>query len=696
MKTHPEHLVEPPIGTPPKPHKPRFGETVTETRPDGSKVVTHNDSPELLAQSLADPDPVQFDDNQQASGWKCMAEAIKAAQWELVHPEEPLEYLYGKQNIWAITEEEVLAALPPDISYPVAFCSRTTNRDMQLYLAGFSGGLSISVCNRFAVIPSDKIVLPSPEISETDAFEQNVQQHEIIQPGFVSPIIIGEKTIGKSTALKLVMRHIEEYQKEELAIYMQELDRYNEVKKKLGKDKESNIDIDEPVKPFKPVFYDGSPTESAHIYHLQYNPHGIPLVKDEVASYNAGTKYVKGGERSYDDLLLSGYDGGSISALRKPDQNGDDASMIVTQACIPIIGGIQPHRLEQFVKNDDETGFSTRLCIFRAHARPEKAEYLSVEQIRTENAVRAEEMRVINGRIGRKIKRMMAHRMIDEKRYASEFSVNDEHARLKPSFYCHPRHLYLTTEALVEYVNFRKYLRVSIQNSQYGQEEMPFVDRDCGRILRIAGMLHVWKHCEALDERGGQFQPRFTTEREIANRPISLKTLQSAIIIVLFTMQTRRAVFPRFAEKKEDKNVVQLAEKMVQQIAAEPRFNDWIPFEDIQVMLLKRFPTELREWTSKALGSFLKNTLKLQSEPKRVRRDGQKPVQKTCYRLADAVANWNARCVAPDASGEDQKLFTIGIDHVSKSVTPEHVDTVDKNGRVNDVSDSPIDMSNAV
>lgn len=609
-----------------------------------------DEMPIPVEQEIPEPEPVVFDPEPPAK-WSCMAEAIKAAQWELVHPEPPVESLVGIRNIWVVTEEELLGALPPDAAYPIERSYKTANRDLQLFLAGFLGALTMSTGYRFSVIATNHISIPADcsEQAGYEAYKVNVQAHEIAYPCTLWIIIIAEMSVGKSAGLNLFMKHIRDEQKSETIWFKAASNEYARLKAKAtakgGKAKEGEtgdeIDADKLVRPWKTVFIDDGPTEAALHYYLQYNPCGIGYFKDEGSTLFSGADmYHKGGGQSLADRLLPTHDGYGWATLRKPDAKDNiDASIDVPRATVPIVCGIQPARLQQFVAENDESGKATRLTVTRAKARKTEAKYLTAEEIDTAAATNAEETRAINDRIGLKIRRMLKMRMIGECRRPEE--VNENNRDLTPSLYSYTRHLCLTTEALVEYVNFRTYLKVSIENSPYGAEEAPFVDRDCGRILSIAGMLHVWQHCERLEERGGSFVPMPNSAWEIAKKPISLRTLQRAIIIVLYTMQTRRAEFTRFRPKSEDVKRHQLADTVLQHIAEHERYQSDIPFADVKAHLARQFP-EMKKWSSKTMGDFLKNTLCLNEHKPRI--NGK---QVLCYRLADALVNRQTVCAAP-------------------------------------------------
>lgn len=617
------------------------------TPPDTDNNIDASTAIELI-EDLPEPEPVTFDPEQPAR-WGSMAEAIRASQWELVHPEQPTETYVGR-NIWAVTEDELLAALPPDAAYPIEWSYKTANRDLQLFLAGFLGALTVSTGLRFSVIPTNKIAHPAEdtEVAGYDAYQINVRAHGIAYPLTLWLIIIAEMSVGKSAGLNLFMQHIRKEQQEETIWFKAKSSEYARLKAKAarkGKSKDGEtgeeIDEDKLIKPWKTVFIDDGPTEAALHYYLQYNPCGIGYFKDEGSTLFSGADmYHKGGGQSLADRLLPTHDGYGWATLRKPGSEDIDASVDVPRATVPIVCGIQPQRLAQFVSDNDESGKATRLTVMRAKARKTEAKYLTAEEINTASTVSAEETAAIHDRIGWKIRRMLRMRMIGECRKPEE--VNDGNRDLTPSLYAYTRHLCLTTDALVEYTNFRTYLKISIENSLYGAEEAAFVDRDCGRILSIAGMLHVWMHCERLEERGAHFIPMSNAAYEIAKIPVSKKTIQRAATIVLYTMQTRRAEFTRFRPKVDDVKRHQLADAVIQHIAEHERYQSDIPYADVKAHLMRAFPAEMKGWSDRTMGEFLKQTLCLNDHKPRIH--GKQVVS---YRLADALENRKTVCAAP-------------------------------------------------
>lgn len=146
---------------------------------------------------IPEPEPVVFDPEQPAK-YTNMAEAIKAAQWELVHPEQPAESFVGTRNIWVVTEDELLAALPPDVSYPIYRAATTANRDIQPFLAGFLGAMTTSTGHRFNAIASNRVTQPieRTEAAEFAAWKANVAAHEVIHPLTLWVIVIAEVSVG--------------------------------------------------------------------------------------------------------------------------------------------------------------------------------------------------------------------------------------------------------------------------------------------------------------------------------------------------------------------------------------------------------------------------------------------------------------------------------------------------------------------
>lgn len=61
-----------------------------------------------------EPEPVVFDPDPPPR-WSCMDEAVKAARWDLVYPQPKTESFVGTLDVWKITEEQLLNAIPPDL-----------------------------------------------------------------------------------------------------------------------------------------------------------------------------------------------------------------------------------------------------------------------------------------------------------------------------------------------------------------------------------------------------------------------------------------------------------------------------------------------------------------------------------------------------------------------------------------------------
>ena len=576
--------------------------------------------------------------------------AIEAAKAELLSTGNDCASFVGNLDIWNITEEDVLRHMPPDAAYAVEREARIGNRDQSLMLSSWEGMLSMAVGMRYMTAPSAQIHRSEPGASdaeEIESFKENRRRFgKRLQPGFQWILIVAQKSSGKSYALDYFRAPIEALQERDDRQY--KLDhaawKVAMAKTSKGTKKVEDISFQELHRPYKTMYFAHNPTQAAHLDLAVYNPRGVAIFTDEASSLFTGAgMYAKGGEESFRNYMLQGYDAGSYSEPRKRDPEGNDNSNGVRFHAVPLVAGIQPKRLSQLVADDDESGVMTRLKVFWADRPATKAQILTEEQIFSHDADTAAENEIISEWFRERIQGMASTLMIGETRRAIQ--LDEEEAKQPQTYLTYPRVLGFSREALVEFVNFSNWYKVSIENSRYGKEEGDFTDRDLDRVIRLAGMLHVYQHQERAEVSDtGAISCFQNTPQEIAAIPISMRTLQRAIVSVLFSAKTRRENFARFTDPetyKEHGAAQAYLDFLVKKYGAE-KFNEFMSFKAIRELKSPASCPFMADWKDKKWGSFFKNTLGL--KPERIVIDGK---QQQAYRLADALINRRAAMPAP-------------------------------------------------
>ena len=579
-------------------------------------------------------------------------EAIRAAEAELLTDGDDCPSFVGNLDIWGITEEDVLKHMPPDAAYAIERAARIGNRDLPLFIASWEGMLSMAVGMRFMAVPSAMIHRPgsADEAAEIESFKINRQRFgRLMQPCYLWSLIIGRKTCGKSFALEFFRQHIGEMQEQEASRFRLEMAAWREARRKTkdGQKETADVSFQELIRPYKTAFYSTSPTQAAHLGLMVHNPRGVAVFTDEASSlFSSAAMHAKGGDESFRNYLLKGYDAGSHDEHRKNDPEGNDPSNEVRFLGIPLVLGIQPARLQQLVEAGDESGVMTRLKVFWAERKDVKAEILTPEQIFSEDADMAEENQIVNNHFRERIQRMTRMLMVGENRLA--ITLDGQEALKPQAEHAWPRVLGLSRAALVEYRNFKNWLMVSVQSSRYGNEENDFVERDLDRAIRLAGMLHVYENLEQAEvsENG---EARWNTPQEIAAIPISMRTLQRAIISVLYSARIRRENFARFRNVNDARE--HAATQAFLSIIAkdEAKYSQFMSFSAIRKIPLPVELSAMKDWKDRKWGIFLKTKLKI--EPERQTIDGK---QQQAYRLADALHNFRAALPAP-AYEEDEE-----------------------------------------
>ena len=193
--------------------------------------------------------------------------------------------------------------------------------------------------------------------------------------------LVGPASFGKTPSLilpKLALRKLEKRLRREHAILMSEFEETLEKAKAIEKAWKGKVDAalkkdEEPperppeaVMPVKPILprvtvSDSTIEELAHL--LGQNPKGLLLFRDELSVWlDNMSRYTSGSDRA---IWLEFFNGGEI----KVDRRSLATPLIVDQAIVSIIGGIQPARLQDTL-NSAADGLQARFLFVYSNEAP--------------------------------------------------------------------------------------------------------------------------------------------------------------------------------------------------------------------------------------------------------------------------------------------------------------------------------------
>lgn len=234
-------------------------------------------------------------------------------------------------------------------------------------------------------IGCDSSFVALPLLSVLAAAIGNTRRIQLKRGWFAPPIIwtavVGESGTMKTPAFQLVMKPIENRQRQALEQnaeamkgFEDEMARYEKHLAEWKKDKKN--DGEPPRKPMRPkaarcLVKDTTVEALAPI--LMDNPRGVLLCRDELAGWiGSFDKYSKGGKGGNADAAhwLSMFNGDSITVDRK---TGEPRTIYVPQAFTTVTGGIQPGVLNRALGTEHrESGLAARLLLAWPPRKPRR------------------------------------------------------------------------------------------------------------------------------------------------------------------------------------------------------------------------------------------------------------------------------------------------------------------------------------
>lgn len=198
---------------------------------------------------------------------------------------------------------------------------------------------------------------------------------------------IGKPSSGKSPALDAPLDLLRALQKEVLGDYGSNQRTYEtalesarasrqlwekELKRAIADGKEAPempVEAEDPVSIAPPRLFTSDATTEAVIYKLVENPKGLLLIRDELSGWLGKMDKYGGGEGSDRAFWLEAYGGRSyvVDRVKHLDQ-----LIHVPHTTVPIIGGIQPDRLETLLLGGDDDGLCARFNYIWPVACPPK------------------------------------------------------------------------------------------------------------------------------------------------------------------------------------------------------------------------------------------------------------------------------------------------------------------------------------
>lgn len=164
--------------------------------------------------------------------------------------------------------------------------------------------------------------------------------------------LVGAAGVGKSPSIKSIVFPIRKLDGEEKRRYRKKLEEYNAY---LALDKKEQKNVPTVSKPIRKQFIVDDVTIEALIELHDQNPHGVAVLKDELAGwFKDMNKYKEGSDK---EQWLSSWSGDGISVDRITRQ-----SNYIARPIMPVLGGIQPLILSQFFTDENkDSGFLDRM-----------------------------------------------------------------------------------------------------------------------------------------------------------------------------------------------------------------------------------------------------------------------------------------------------------------------------------------------
>lgn len=175
--------------------------------------------------------------------------------------------------------------------------------------------------------------------------------------------LVGQAGVGKSPSIKSITYPLMKINGEEKRRYQKKKIEYDEY---LALSKKEKKDIPEVEKPKRTQFIVDDVTIEALLDLHDQNPHGVGVMKDELAGwFKDMNKYKDGSDK---EQWLSTWSGDGVSVDRITRQ-----SNYIARPIMPVLGGIQPLILTQFFTDENkDSGFLDRMLFSAPEIKVEK------------------------------------------------------------------------------------------------------------------------------------------------------------------------------------------------------------------------------------------------------------------------------------------------------------------------------------
>jgi hypothetical protein len=175
--------------------------------------------------------------------------------------------------------------------------------------------------------------------------------------------LVGGAGIGKTPSVKHMTWALKKVSGNEEKRYNKAVEAYEAFMSLDKKEKKTAVEV---KKPKKTQFIASSFTLEAIIELVEENQNGVGIFSDELASfYKDMNKYRQGSDKEF---WLSSWSNESVSVNRKTTKN-----MYIESPIMPIIGGIQPNILTEYITGQNkDNGFVDRMLISAPECKIEK------------------------------------------------------------------------------------------------------------------------------------------------------------------------------------------------------------------------------------------------------------------------------------------------------------------------------------
>jgi hypothetical protein len=176
----------------------------------------------------------------------------------------------------------------------------------------------------------------------------------------LSSIVSMDSSVGKSENLEMLIKPIENKQKEYRLKYLEELKTYNKTLNQRKGLQGKGSELDPPEKPIEKTILTTKATTEVLIRLLSLNPNGILYAKDEISGVFSGMNEYKRGQGSDKDTLLELLAGQSVI---KHTVSSDSEQAY--GARLSLTGGIQPAKMDEWLRAlSVDDGFWGRFIFF--------------------------------------------------------------------------------------------------------------------------------------------------------------------------------------------------------------------------------------------------------------------------------------------------------------------------------------------